>query len=276
MAPPSSNSSDLDDIEVTLLLEGVFRCYGFDFRGYARDFVKRRVKRRAALERLDTVSRLQEQVLRDPACFQRLVVDLSIPVTAMFRDPLFYLAFRKRVVPLLRTYPSLRIWAAGCSTGEEVVSLAILLREEGLLDRTRIYATDTTDAALEQATRAEFALGKIPTYTSNYLMSGGAHPFSTYYRANAVSACFDPSLIEKVVFARHNLACDGVFNEFNVIFCRNVLIYLGHELQERVQRLLRDSLGQFGVIALGIRDPWRLSGYRTVDGIYRIYMSVPG
>jgi chemotaxis protein methyltransferase CheR len=272
---PMADGDDLEDIEVALLLEGVFRCYGFDFRGYAPGVLKRRLQRRVGAERVGTVSRLQDRVLRDPACFHRLAADLSINVTSMFRDPGFYLAFRERVVPLLRTYPSLRIWNAGCSTGEEVFSVAIVLREEGLADRTRIYATDITDSALDRARAGEFPLRKMPAYTSNYLASGGKRAFSSYYRANSITARFDSSLVENVVFARHNLVCDGVFNEFNAIFCRNVLIYFGHELKERVQRLLGESLGPFGVIALGVRDSWPAGGYRRLDHAHRIYQSVP-
>lgn len=265
---------DLQEIELALLLEGVFRRYGYDFRGYAPGVLKRRVERRVALEKAGTLSRFQEQVLRDRACFERLAFDLAINVSSMFRDPAFYAAFRNRVVPLLRTYPSVRIWNAGCATGEEVLSVAILLAEEGLYDRTRIYATDISDAALEQARCGEFALRKLPIYTQNYLASGGKRVFSSYYRSTASAARFDPALLQHVVFARHNLVTDGIFNEFNVIFCRNVLIYFGRELQAHVRGLFHESLGSFGVIALGARDCWRSDGYKQLDRAHMLYQRV--
>jgi chemotaxis protein methyltransferase CheR len=269
-----ANPDDLEDIEMALLLEGVFRHYGFDFRGYAPGVLKRRVQRRRTLERAGTLSRLQEQVLHDRACFERLAFDLSINVTSMFRDPGFYLAFRELVVPLLRTYSSFRIWNAGCSTGEEVLSVAIVLHEEGLYDRTRIYATDISESALDQARAGEFALQKMSAYTSNYLRSGGKRAFSSYYRANNTTARFHSSLMDNVLFARHNLVSDGPFNEFNVIFCRNVLIYFGSTLQERVQRLFHESLGPFGVIALGPRESWVPNGYKRLDDLHKLYQSV--
>src|SRR5439155_10652332 len=221
--PPARD--DLEEIELSLLLEAVFRRYGFDFREYAPASLRRRVWRRVYAEGLSTVSSLQDRLLHDPACMERLLLDLSINVTAMFRDPTFYVAFREKVVPALRTYPFTRIWVAGCSTGEEVYSLAILLQEEQVYDRARIYATDINESVLERARSGVFPLDKMREYTRNYIKAGGRRAFSEYYLAKYDGAQFQRSLIENVVFAQHNLVSDHSFNEFNVIICRNVMIY---------------------------------------------------
>ncbi|MEA2716269.1 MAG: chemotaxis protein methyltransferase CheR, partial [Actinomycetota bacterium] len=202
---------DLEEIELDVLLEAVFRRYGFDFRNYARASLRRRMARRRDLEGLSTLSGLLERLLHDPACMERLLLDLSINVTAMFRDPGFYRALRRTVVPVLRTYPFLRIWNAGCSTGEETFSLAILLAEEGLLDRTRIYATDINQAVLGRARDGVFPLEKMREYTENYLAAGGTRSFSEYYVAAYDGARFDPALAANVVFAQHNLVADRSF-----------------------------------------------------------------
>src|SRR4051812_5865693 len=241
-------SDDLERIEVQLLLEAIYQHYGFDFRGYALGSLKRRLWRRAYGEKVETLSALQDKVLHDPAVMERLLLDLSINVTAMFRDPTFFKAFREKVVPLLRTYPFLRIWNAGCSTGEETYSLAILLKEEGLYDRTRIYATDINDRVLERASAGGFPMERMRDYTENYIRAGGTEEFSTYYTAEGETAYFDTSLRDQVVFAQHNLVSDGPFNEFNVIVCRNVMIYFGKSLQDRVHDLFHDSLDHFGVL----------------------------
>jgi chemotaxis protein methyltransferase CheR len=257
--PPGQD--ELEEIELSLLLEGVFRQYGFDFREYAAASLRRRVWRRVHAEGLSTISALQDRLLHDPACMERLLLDLSINVTAMFRDPGFYSAFRRKVVPMLRTYPFTRIWIAGCSTGEEVYSLAILLVEEGLYDRTRIYATDINEAVLEQARAGVFPLDKMREYTQNYINAGGSRPFSEYYLAKYDGAQFQRSLIDNVVFAQHNLVSDRSFNEFNVIVCRNVMIYFDRALQERVHTLFYDSLVTFGILGLGHRESIRQSPY---------------
>src|SRR3954449_8537710 len=232
---------DLETIELQLLLEGVYRRYGFDFREYAPASLKRRVWRRVFAEGTETISGLLARVLHEPAAMERLLLDLSINVTSMFRDPTFYAALREKVVPLLRTYPFTRIWVAGCSTGEEVYSLAILLAEEGLYDRTRIYATDINQAVLERAKLGVFPLDKMQEYTQNYLKAGGARSFSEYYVAAYDNAQFSRSLVDNVVFAQHNLAMDRGFNEFNLILCRNVMIYFDKTLQDRVHHLFYDS-----------------------------------
>ena len=216
---------DLEKIEVDCLLEAVYHRYGFDFREYAPASLRRRVNRRVKLEGLPSISTLQDHLLRDPDVMNRLLLDLSINVTAMFRDPTFHLAFREKVVPLLRTYPFTRIWVAGCSTGEEVYSLAILLEEESLYDRSRIYATDINEEVLERARLGVFPLSKMQEYTRNYISSGGKRSFSDYYVSAYDGAAFDRSLIRNVVFAQHNLAADRSFNEFHAIVCRNVMIY---------------------------------------------------
>jgi chemotaxis protein methyltransferase CheR len=257
--PPRQD--DLEDIELSLLLEGIFRQYGFDFREYAPASLRRRVWRRAQAEGLSTISALQDRLLHDPACMERLLLDLSINVTAMFRNPGFYTAFRRKVVPMLRTYPFTRIWIAGCSTGEEVYSLAILLQEEDLYDRTRLYATDINEAVLERARGGVFPLDKMREYTQNYINAGGSRAFSEYYLAKYDGAQFQRTLVDNVVFAQHNLVSDRSFNEFNVIVCRNVMIYFDRRLQERVHRLFYDSLVTFGVLGLGHRESIRQSPY---------------
>ncbi|MGZ4417400.1 MAG: CheR family methyltransferase, partial [Gaiellaceae bacterium] len=214
----------------------------------------------------------------DPACMERLLLDLSINVTAMFRDPAFYVAFREKVVPALRTYPFTRIWVAGCSTGEEVYSLAILLQEEQVYDRTRIYATDINESVLERGRAGVFPLDKMREYTQNYIKAGGARAFSEYYLAKYDGAQFQRSLIENVVFAQHNLVSDRSFNEFNVIICRNVMIYFDRALQDRVHRLFFESLVTFGVLGLGHKESIRFSphekGYEELDATEKLYRKI--
>jgi chemotaxis protein methyltransferase CheR len=268
-------SDDLERIEVQLLLEAIYQHYGFDFRGYALGSLKRRLWRRAYGEKLETLSALQDRVLHDPAVMERLLLDLSINVTAMFRDPSFFRSFRDKVVPLLRTYPFVRIWNAGCSTGEETYSLAILLREEGLYDRTRIYATDINDRVLEQAGAGRFPLEKMREYTENYLRAGGTEEFSSYYTVEGNQARFTSELRDQVVFAQHNLVSDAPFNEFNVIVCRNVMIYFGKTLQDRVHELFYDSLETLGVVALGHKESIKFtrheSDYEPLDLNEKLY-----
>jgi chemotaxis protein methyltransferase CheR len=269
---------DLEEIELALLLEGVFRKYGFDFREYASASLRRRVWRRVHAEGLSTISELQARLLHDPACMERLLLDLSINVTAMFRDPSFYNAFRAKVVPQLRTYPFTRIWVAGCSTGEEVYSLAILLREEGLYDRTRIYATDINESVLDRARTGVFPLEKMREYTQNYIRAGGMQAFSEYYLAKYDGAQFQRSLIDNVVFAQHNLVSDRSFNEFNVIVCRNVMIYFDRALQDRVHELFYESLMTFGVLGLGHKESIRFSphadSFEELDSVEKLYRKV--
>ena len=274
----AAERDDVDEIELALLLEGVYRRYGFDFREYAPASLRRRVWRRVHAEGLSTVSALQDKLLHDPACMERLLLDLSINVTAMFRDPTFYVRFREKVVPLLRTYPFTRIWVAGCSTGEEVYSLAILLHEQELYDRTRIYATDINESVLDRARSGVFPLDKMREYTENYIKAGGQRAFSEYYLAKYDGAQFQRSLVENVVFAQHNLVSDRSFNEFNVIVCRNVMIYFDRALQDKVHRLFYESLMTFGVLALGTKESIRFSPfedrYEDLDANERLYKKV--
>jgi chemotaxis protein methyltransferase CheR len=266
---------DVETIEMQLLLEGIYRQYGYDFRGYAPGSLKRRLWRRAYAEKLPTLSALQDKVLHDPGCMGRLLQDLSINVTSMFRDPSFYSAIREKVMPLMRTYPFIRVWNAGCSTGEETYSLSILFLEEGLGDRVRIYATDINDAVLEQAKAGAFPLDRMRDYTENYLTAGGSEEFSSYYTADGQNARFDPALTERVVFAQHNLVSDQAFNTFNLVVCRNVMIYFGKSLQDRVHDLFYQSLDTFGILALGHKESIKFSPheecYEELDTDERLY-----
>ena len=276
--PPVSYNVDLERVEIELLLEGVFRHYGFDFRSYAYASIRRRLWKRIEAEGLDSISGLQALVLHDTEAMERLLLDLSVSVTAMFRDPKFYQVFREDVVPLLRTYPFIRIWHAGCSTGEEVYSTAILLEEEGLLDRTRIYATDINDVVLQHARAGIFPLSRMQEYTDNYIRAGGKRSFSEYYTAKYDGALFSPALTKNVVFSQHNLVTDRSFSEFNVIFCRNVLIYFDRNLQNRVHSLFYDSLVMFGILALGSKESLRFSQYEPcyerLDSREKLYRKV--
>jgi chemotaxis protein methyltransferase CheR len=273
--PEATADPDLERLEIELLLEAVYRRYGFDFRQYAQASLKRRLYRRLEAEQLETLSQLQDKLLHEPPCMERLLLDLSINVTSMFRDPSFYVAFREKVVPLLHTYPFTRIWCAGCSTGEEVYSIAILLQEEGLYERTRIYATDINENVLATAREGVFPLERMKQYTQNYLRGGGKRDFSQYYLAAYDSVRFSRSLTENVVFAQHNLAMDRSFNEFNVILCRNVMIYFDKALQDRVHDLFFESLERFGILALGHKESIGFSRfadrYEELDAEERIY-----
>jgi chemotaxis protein methyltransferase CheR len=268
----------LERTEIELLLEGVYRHYGFDFRSYAYASIRRRLWKRIEAEGLATVSALQERVLHDPDMMNQLLLDLSINVTAMFRDPTFYVAFRHTVVPLLRTYPFIRVWHAGCSTGEEVYSMAILLEEEGLYERARIYATDINEVVLQRAKSGIFPLDRMQEYTENYIKAGGTRSFSEYYTAKYDGALFRQELLKNVVFSQHNLVTDRSFAECTVILCRNVLIYFDKALQERVHGLFYESLSTFGVLALGSKESLRFSKfencYEPLSAPEKIYRKV--
>ena len=270
-----ATGGELERIEIELLLEAVNRHYGFDFRGYALGSLRRRLWRQAAAEGVASISGLQEKVLHEPEAMERLLAGLSVNVTTMFRDPTFYVSFREQVVPLLRTYPFIRIWNAGCSTGEETYSLAILLEEEGLYDRARIYATDFNAEVLTQARSGMLPLDRMREYTQNYLTAGGTKEFSAYYSVESGSARLHERLSSNVVFAQHNLAADRSFNEFNVILCRNVLIYFGRDLQRKVHNLFYESLARFGVLALGQKETLRFTDvddcYEELDPREKIY-----
>src|ERR1051325_1005073 len=277
-ALPQIEENELQDIEIALLLEGLYRYYGFDFREYSPASLKRRILERMRAEKLEPVSRFQEHVLHDPACMERLLLGLSVHVTSMFRDPEFYLTFRRKVIPILKTYPTVRIWHAGCSTGEEVYSMAILLQEEGLYRKSLIYATDISHEVLRKAREGIFPLATMQEYTSNYMKAGGTREFSDYYTAHYDNVIFHPSLKTNVVFAEHNLATDGSFNEFHVILCRNVMIYFNKALQERVHNLIYDSLSMFGVFGLGNKETLKFTPrepfYEQLDSRDKLYRKV--
>ncbi|TDF95584.1 protein-glutamate O-methyltransferase CheR [Paenibacillus piri] len=267
--------TDLEQLEIELLLEGVYRRYGYDFRQYAYASLRRRIWHRIHGERLKTVSELQSKALHDRSCMERLVSDLVIHVTEMFRDPGMFAAFRKQVVPMLRSLPSVRIWHAGCSTGEEVYSMAILLQEEGLYERATLYATDVNENVLQRAEQAVFPLKKMKAYTKNYILAGGKDEFSKYYTAGSDAAAFQPSLKERIVFAQHNLVTDRSFNEFHVIFCRNVLIYFDPVLQAHVHDLIYESLSGSGILVLGDKETITFtkhaSSYEVLNPHEKIY-----
>lgn len=272
---PDGVPEAVEDVELDVLLDAIRRVYAFDFRNYARASLRRRLWRRVTAEGRTSLSGLLETVLHDPQAMERLRVDLSVTVTSMFRDPLFFRALRQQVLPMLATYPFVRIWVAGCASGEEVFSLAILLREEGLADRVRIYATDVSDAILERAREGQVPLDKMRGYSSSYLEGGGRDGLSRYYTVDGRWATLDPTLRDGVVFARHNLATDGTFNDFHLILCRNVLIYFDRILQHRVHRLFDDSLVDLGILALGARESLVGSPleerYAVVDAEARLY-----
>lgn len=246
--------NELQEIEIKLLLEGLYQMYGYDFRSYVRGSIGRRILNRMKAERLPTITALLEKVFHEPGVLERLLNDFSIRMTEMYRDPSFFAAFRNEVVPLLRELPEIRIWHAGCATGEEVYSMAILLQEEDLWEKTRIYATDMNEKALIAAQKGAFPLKKMQQYTKNYLKAGGKKAFSEYYNTDHQFAYFSPSLNEKLTFAQHNLVSDSSFNEFHVILCRNVMIYFDNALQQQVHSLFYDSLADGGFIGLGSKE----------------------
>ncbi|EQM80023.1 protein-glutamate O-methyltransferase CheR [Pseudomonas stutzeri] len=248
-------------IELKLLIEAIYLRYSYDFRDYSGASLKRRILLALKQLQCDSISELQRKILYEPQVFMELLQYLTIPVSEMFRDPSYFLALREQVVPVLRTYPSLKVWIAGCSTGEEVYSMAILLKEEGLLDRTILYATDINPRSLEQARRGIFDIGDMRQYTENYQRAGGKHSLSNYYTAAYDSAIMDKSLKDKVTFADHSLATDSVFAETQLISCRNVLIYFNKPLQDRAFGLFHDSLCHRGFLGLGSKETVELSGY---------------
>ncbi|MGD8794038.1 MAG: CheR family methyltransferase, partial [Anaerolineae bacterium] len=244
----------IEKIEIDLLLDAFCRRYGYDFRNYARASIRRRIRHFLAKDGRQRISDLIPAVLHDEALAHTAIHDFSITVTEMFRDPDFYCAVRKNVLPYLRTYPFFRLWVAGCATGEEVYSLAILLSEEGLYERATLFGTDFNDAALQKAREGIFALKDMQQYTANYQKACGERSFADYYHAQYRSAIMDQALKANVTFANHNLVTDGVFSEVQLIFCRNVLIYFDRTLQNRVLSLLADSLSLGGFLCLGSKE----------------------
>jgi chemotaxis protein methyltransferase CheR len=278
MSAISQQLPTVEEIELELLLEGIFRQYGFDFRNYAMSSLRRRVCNFIQNEHLASISQLQDRILHDRGWLDRFVYALSVNVSAMFRDPHFYKVFRNEVIPLLKTYPFIRIWLAGVSMGEEVYSLAILLQEEGIYNRCRIYATDISEAVLKKAKEGIYPLELMQAYTTNYIKAGGTQSFSDYYTAAYDRAILKPSLRENIVFAQHNLASDASFNEFQVILCRNVMIYFNSELQTQVHHLLRSSLVMFGILGLGSKETMKSSpleyAYQEIDHSARLFRRI--
>jgi chemotaxis protein methyltransferase CheR len=246
--------TEIEQIGLDLLVEAIHRRYGYDFRGYARASLKRRVEHFMAKTGVPSIAALIPVVLEDEAEFEALLFTISITTTEMFRDPWFFQALREKVLPFLRTFPFVNIWQAGCATGEEVISLAILLREEEMHSRAHIYATDFNQQALAKAQARIYPLERMREYSQNYQASGGRRSLSNYYLASYDSVIFDPTLLENVTFASHNLATDGVFGEMHLVLCRNVLIYFDRPLQNRVLGLFRSSLRHNGFLCLGSRE----------------------
>jgi chemotaxis protein methyltransferase CheR len=248
---------DVEDLEVPILLEAVARRYGIDLRDYARASIRRRIRNQMRDEKVATVSGLQERLLHDPAAMERFLFAVAENRSTLFRDPAFFRALREVVVPLLKTYPFIRVWHAGCSTGEDVLATAIVLEEEDLADRCRVYATDVSEMALKRAKAGIHPLALMQEWTKNYVAAGGKKSFSDYYTAKGEDVIFRLSLLKNVVFAPHNLASDSSFNEFNLILCRNVTLFYNRTLHDRVHELLYNSLSHFGVLALGVRETLR-------------------
>jgi chemotaxis protein methyltransferase CheR len=255
--------ADVFDIELTLLLEAIHLRYHHDFRRYAKASIKRRLTQAMHQLGCESLSCLQEKVLREPEAFLRVLSLLTIQVSEMFRDPDLYRVLRKKVVPLLQTYPSLKIWVPGCATGEEVYSLAILLREEELLERTTVYATDIDQDALRKAEAGVYELERIARFSEAYLGAGGRGSLADYYTVGYGAAIFDKTLRKDVVFSDHSLATDGVFAEVQLVSCRNVLIYFDRELQDRAIALFRDSLCRKGFLCLGAKETLSFSSHAS-------------
>lgn len=266
---------EIEALEVRLLLEAIYNRHGYDFRDYAYASIHSRLLKQMEAEGVRSLSALQDLILREPAAMERLLLSMALHVTSMFRDPEFYVAFREKVVPHLRTYPFIRLWHAGCSTGEEVYSMAILLQESGLDDRCCIYATDLSDGVLRRVHTGVFPLGAMQEYAENYLQAGGSRSFSEYYTARDCDVIFRCLSPERAVFAQHNLVCDGSINEFNVIFCRNVMIYFNRKLQDHVHKSNYESLGHLGFLAMGREESLRFSPYEScykeIDAQEKIY-----
>jgi chemotaxis protein methyltransferase CheR len=274
----TGSCDELEDNEIHLLLEGIYHNTGFDFRNYVFATMRRKIWYRIRVERLKSVSSLHEKVLHNPRAMELLISDLSIHVTEMFRDPQFFKSFRKNVVPLLKEIPFVRIWHAGCSTGEEVYSMAIILHEEGLYHKTRIYATDMIGSLLRKAKEGVYSLGKMPVYMYNYQLAGGKKEFEEYYEVCDKKAVIRPFLAQNVVFAEHNLVTDQSFNKFHVIISRNVMIYFDRTLQNYVHGQFYESLCAPGILGLGSEEDINFNSYsdryEVFDREQKIYRKV--
>ena len=258
--PIDDDEVSVEDIEIRLLLEAIYQMYGYDFRSYSRASMRRRIMHRQTMSGFASIMEMTDKVLRDRPFFVTLLNDLTVNVTEMYRDPDFYRAFREDVVPVLKTFPFIKIWHAGCSTGEEIYSMAILLEEEGLYDRAMIYATDIDKNVLASAKKGIYSIEAVKQYGDNYRRAGGKHSLSDYFTARYDSVIMEQRLKRNIVFADHDLATDQVFGEMHVILCRNVLIYFDRPLQERVIRLFSESLDMGGYLCLGTKESLRFSG----------------
>ncbi len=256
---------DTEDIEIQLFLEGMYLKYGYDFRDYSRRHIKRRIKNLIALNSFNSISEMQYQMLIDYNFFKSILPYFSINVTEMFRNPSLFNFIRKEILPLLSTYPMLKIWHAGCSTGEEVYSMAILLHEYGLYDRCQLYATDFNEDILNKAKEGQFSLEQIKKYTNNYIQSGGLEDFSDYYTIHYQTALINSELKKNIIFANHNLVTDQVFGEMHMIVCRNVLIYFNHTLQEKVIQLFKTSLCKGGILCLGSKETLLIDKEKEIE-----------
>lgn len=249
----------VSDEEIDIILEQVLDRYGYDFTNYTRASLKRRINRLYLIDKMTSFAEFLYRISNNEDYFNRFVEEITVNVTEMFRDPPFYKALREEVLPRVATYPHIRIWHAGCSTGEEVYSMAILLKEAGLLHKSLLYATDINPEVVEKMMRGFFPIQHMRHYSENYIASGGTHDFSSYYTANYDTARFDSSLSEKIIHSTHNLVSDRSFNEFHIVICRNVLIYFDKELQERVFSVMDESIAKLGFLCLGSKETIKFS-----------------
>ena len=255
------NTNENEKIEFDLILEAIYQKYGYDFRNYAKASLRRRLRYRLSQSNLKTISEMQHKLLNDKGFFDTLLLDLTINVTEMFRDPSFFKALREIVIYELKKQPFIKVWHAGCSSGEEIYSTAILLKENGMYESSLIYATDTNEMVLDKAKSGIFPIEKMKDFTVNYRKAGGLASFADYYTARYDNAIMDNSLKKNIVFSNHNLVTDSVFGEMDLIMCRNVLIYFNRELQDRVFRLFMDSLRPGGFLCLGSKETIRFSSF---------------
>ncbi len=255
------NTDENEKIEFDLILQAIYQKYGYDFRDYAKASIRRRLRYRLSQSNLKSISEMQHKLLHDKEFFDTLLLDLTINVTEMFRDPPFFKALREIVIPELKKQPFIKVWHAGCSSGEEIYSTAILLKENGIYESSLIYATDTNEVVLDKAKSGIFPIEKMKDFTVNYRSAGGLASFADYYTARYDNAIMDNSLKKNIVFSNHNLVTDSVFGEMDMIMCRNVLIYFNKKLQDRVFRLFRDSLRPGGLLCLGSKETVRFSSH---------------